>query len=360
LFTRDFRKLRAVGSATLALLVVYVGVNVALLGLTRAVEVRYGSYPWQNEDWLRVLLPTLWRGHGQNRILIAGPSEAREDLLYELFDKSFPGQRAFQGGQSQGTFEGLMLTLEYVERVYGRSAVPHTLVLGVTPRFVANIPRGRSPLVGAIDRYSPHFRVQNRPDGLLLADKGLLDSLQAMTQFLLFKQPNRYLSAVASVVRRALPEDRRSAWVARWLQIYGSPYKFHRLPRVPEEGVRAWMSRPTSFWYAVHQWEPDADAFVIRRQFARLLAFTREHSVRLYVVNLPESVWNREGYRPGCYERYEALVRESLGDTPFLDLRTMLGPDEFYDAGHATLPGALRVSRRVIDFVRTQVGVAQR
>jgi hypothetical protein len=38
----------------------------------------------------------------------------------------------------------------------------------------------------------------------------------------------------------------------------------------------------------------------------------------------------------------------------------MLDPDEFYDAGHATLPGALRVSRRVIDFVRDHAGVARR
>jgi hypothetical protein len=344
----------------LAALLVYGGVSAALLGLARAVEVRYGSYPWQNEDWLRVLLPTLWGGHGPNRILIAGPSEAREDLLYELFDESFPSLRTFQGGQSQGTFEDLVLTLEYVARVHGRSAVPHTLVLGVTPRFVANIPHGRSPLVAAIDEYSPQFRVQNGPDGPRLTDKGLLDSVLARTQFLLFKQPRRYLSAVASVARRALPEDRQSAWIARWLQNYGSPYKFHRLPRMMPEDIRAFMSRPTSFWYAVHQWEPDSDAPVIRRQFSRLLAFTQEHGVRLYVVNMPESVWSREAYLPGRYERYEALVRESLGDTPFLDLRMMLGPDEFYDAGHATLPGALRVSRRVIDFVRDHAGVARR
>src|SRR4030095_10641277 len=158
----------------LAVLLVYGGVSAALLGLARAVEVRYGSYPWQNEDWLRLLLPTLWGGHRQNRILVAGPSEAREDLLYELFNESFQGLQTFQGGQSQGTFEDLVLTLEYVERVHGRSAVPHTLVLGVTPRFVANIPRGRSPPVAAIDKYSP-LRVQNGPDGPRPADKGRLD-----------------------------------------------------------------------------------------------------------------------------------------------------------------------------------------
>jgi len=341
-------------------LLVCVGVNAALLGLTRAVEVRYGSYPWKNEDWLRVLLPTLWSGHGQNRILIAGGSEAREDLLYELFDESFPGLRTFHGGQSQGTFEQLMLTLEYVERVHGRSAVPHTLVLGVNLRFVANLPRGRSPLFAAIDKYSPQFRVQNGPDGPRLTDKGLLDSVLARMRFLLFKQSPRDFAAVASVGAYALPEDHRSAAITHWLQIYGSPSKYHGLPPISPEDIRAGMSQPTSFWVPVHQWEPDADAPAIRRQFARLLAFTREHGVRLYVVNLPENVWIRDRYQFGRYERYEALVRESLGNTPFLDLRTMLGPDEFFDAGHATLPGALRVSRRVIDFVRDHAGMARR
>jgi hypothetical protein len=346
--------------ALLAALLVYGGVTAGSLALAGTVETRYGSYPWQNEDWLRVLLPTLWVGRGQGRILITGPSEAREDLLYELFDESFPGLHAFQGGQSLGTFDDLLLSLEYIERVHGPSAVPAMLVLGITPRFVANIPRGQSPLVAAIDRYSPHVRVESGPDGPRLAPKSLLDSLQSRGRFLLFKQPHRYLSAAASVIRRVVPADGRSGRLRSWLQIYGSPYKYHLLPRVPPTEIQEWISRPTSFWFAGHRWEPDTDAAAIRGQFDRLLAFTRQHGVRLYVVNLPENVWNREGYQPGRYERYQALVRESLGDTPFLDLRTMLSPDEFYDAGHATLPGAVRVSSRVIAFVRDHAGVARR
>jgi hypothetical protein len=346
--------------AVLAALLVYGGVTAAALGLSRAVEIRYGSYPWKNEDFLRVLLPTLWVGRGPSRIFIAGPSEAREDLLYELFDESFPGLETFQGGQSLGTFRDLLLSLEYVERVYGPSAVPALLVLGVTPRFVANIPRDQSPLVAAIDRYSPHFQVELGPDGPRLVPKRLLDSLQARSRFLLFKQSRRYLSAAASVIRGNLPKDGPPSWLSGWLQEYGSPYKFHLLPRVPPAEIQAYINRPTSFWFAVHRWEPDTDATAIRQEFDRLLAFTGRHGIGLYVVNLPESVWSREAYQPGRYERYEGLLRKSLGHTPFLDLRTMLGPDEFHDAGHATLPGALRVSRRVIDFVRDHAGVARR
>jgi len=281
-------------------------------------------------------------------------------LLYELFNESFPGRETFQGGQSLGTFQDLLLSLEYVERAYGPSAVPAMLVMGVTPRFVANIPRGQSPLIAAIDRYSPHFRVELGPDGPRLVPKRLSESLAARGRFLFFKQPSRYPAAAASVIRGNLSKDGQPSWLIGWLQSYGSPYRYHLLAPIPREAIQAWINQPTSFWFAVHRWEPDTDAKVIHQEFDRLFAFTRRHGTRLHVVNLPESVWNRESYAPGRYERYEALVRESLKDTPFLDLRMMLGPDEFYDAGHATLPGALRVSRRVIDFVRDHARMARR
>src|SRR5262249_22744714 len=148
----------------------------------------------------------------------------------------------------------------------------------------------------------------------------LLDSLQARSRFLLFKQSRRYLSAAASVIRVNLPKEATPSWLIGWLQDYGSPYKFHLLPRIPPAEIQARINRPTSFSFAVHQWEPDTDATAIRQQFDRLLAFTGRHGIGLYVVNLPENVWNREAYPPRRYERYEKLLRESLGHTPFLDL----------------------------------------
>ena len=90
------------------------------------------------------------------------------------------------------------------------------------------------------------------------------------------------------------------------------------------------------------------------KAFARLLEFTRGHGIELYVVNLPETVWVREGYRPGRYETYLRLVREALGETPLLDLRELLGPDEFQDATHTTRAGAVRVTDRVIQFIHAE------
>ena len=73
--------------------------------------------------------------------------------------------------------------------------------------------------------------------------------------------------------------------------------------------------------------------------------------VELYVVNLPELSWNRELYKPGRYEAYLELVKSALGDTPFLDLRTFLADEDFFDDAHPVWPAGFRVSQRVAAFI---------
>jgi hypothetical protein len=57
-------------------------------------------------------------------------------------------------------------------------------------------------------------------------------------------------------------------------------------------------------------------------------------------------------YRGQNYQCYLDLIQRNLGSTPFLDLHAMLGPGEFYDVVHATLPGAKRVTQAVIEFIK--------
>jgi hypothetical protein len=45
-----------------------------------------------------------------------------------------------------------------------------------------------------------------------------------------------------------------------------------------------------------------------------------------------------------------SIVREALGETPFLHLRTFVPDDEFYDSSHTMWSGGRRVSRRVGGF----------
>ena len=69
------------------------------------------------------------------------------------------------------------------------------------------------------------------------------------------------------------------------------------------------------------------------------------------MVNLPELSWNRVLYQPGRYEAYLDIVGLALGETPFLDLRTFLPDDDFYDSAHPTWDGGMRVSKRVGAFI---------
>ena len=296
--------------------------------------------------------------------------------------------QAFQGAQSLGTFDDLLLMLNYIGKVYGTKAMPRILVLGITPRFVANIPHNSSPLAMAINRYSPFYRVEQTKDGSRLVSKNSWEGLLSRARFL-FKQQPRYLAALSSLLSSFLDDNlpyesfipefpkmrafRRAvslqafddflpalnyvrdiglgANLGRWLRLYTSPYKYHHLVPLGPEVLQKWLHDPESFWFKGHAWNPAADAPMIHRQFRQLLELSTEWGMDTYVVNLPEHEWNRDGYQPGYYENYLKLVQMSLDNTPFLNLRDMLEPQSFYDVGHPTLPGAIRETDRVIEFI---------
>src|SRR5690606_6616258 len=113
-----------------------------------------------------------------------GPSEAREAFIYQRMEKAFPGMRVYQGGQSLGTFDDLLLSLEYIEKVYGLDAVPQALVLGITPRFVANIHHGQSALEITFDRYSPYYSIEYNEEGGYLVEKSWWEGLVSRARFL--------------------------------------------------------------------------------------------------------------------------------------------------------------------------------
>ena len=340
-------------------------------------ETTTDAYPWRTSDFYRILLPSLYDDRGADRLLIAGPSEARENLLFETFDRDFPDLKAFQGAQSLGTFDDFLLSLEYAERVYGPDAAPTLLVLGVTPRFVGGIPRGKSPLVKVIRLYSPHLDVDTGSRPSRLVEKGIVRRVICRLQFL-GRQKRRYRAGLITLALTLAGEpilrDRDPARpvyvmtpadVSRLRSERGlfgaafevmrvgiSPYKYHHRRSIPAETVGSWMRNPASFWYTVHQWDPRDDADLIRLQFARLREYVDRHGIELFVVNMPEHPSNIEGYAPGRYESYLSLVAECVGKDRLLDLRTFLRPDEFYDAAHANYAGAVRISDRVSRFVR--------
>lgn len=339
----------------------------SLFALAVWTETNTDTYPFRTEDWLRYLLPTLFEDRGDDRILIVGPSEAREDLLYETFDKELPGTRAFQGALSLGTLDDVLLGLNYIEKAYGRGAIPRAIIVGITPRFVGNIPENVSPFARAVDSYSPHYRVARSPEGSRLVPKTFLEGLLSRYRFLQ-KYNLRYRSGIAylmqSVLHTEFRQDRGEqnliAYALRfWIFHHTSPYKYRNLMPYSLDELEAWLNDPASFWFKAHEWDPRNDESRIQAQLERLIAIANRWGSKLYIVNLPEHPLNRGGYKEGYYEAYLDIVRASIGATPFLNLRTLLDSTEFFDLGHATHSGALRVSSRVADFVRRQGGITR-
>ena len=163
-------------------------------------------YPYQDEDWLRYLLPALFENRGYNRIMLVGESAVRENLLYEEFDQAFPKMRTFQGGLSVGTVDDLLISLEYIERVYGRKALPQVLVSGISPRFVANLPAER-PFMSALELYSPYYGVEDTPSGPRLKPKSFWEGWFSWLRFVVFKQQKRYLASLSALARNFISMD---------------------------------------------------------------------------------------------------------------------------------------------------------
>jgi hypothetical protein len=364
LFTRDFNKLRLVLSAAGSIVLLFFVVNTGLLRLADWAEAKYGYYPLRNEDYLRCLLPSMYENRGRNRILLAGPSEVREGFLGDQFENELPGMSVFNGGLSQGTFDDLLISLDYIKKVYGPSAMPEVMVLGITPRYVANIlsENGQSPLVASINRYSPYYRVEQTPEGSKLVPKSAWDGFVSWLRFLP-KNQSRYrpaLSAASYEIYRRLLETNAIAgrtgigkMLERRVRDNRLPYKYHN-NRHPwkDEALKAWLNEPESFWFKSKLWDPEKDKARVQEQFAKLKQIARDWNIRLYVVNTPEHPLVRNSYPPGRYEQYLQLVTETLQDTPLLNLRDLLAPNEFFDLAHPTYAGAQRETAQVVRFLK--------
>ncbi len=344
-------RLAALGT-TVAVLAATCGV---LEGAARFAEQRLGAFLWRQQDYLRLFDPANYVGQGRGRLLIYGPSEAREGLLPEAIAPGVPGLVPYQHSQSLGTLEDGLSVLSYIERAYGPSAVPEAILLGITTRFVGDLRTRPSPLQEGIDRYSPHFTVQEGGHPPELVPRSAFGALGARLA-LLRLQPDRYRRGLYGIARSAaIAVD--PSWEAR-LDVGPVSVSKHLEGKLASEAdIRKWLATPGNHWDLVHGWDPAQHRDRVTREFSLLTDYTRRHDIALYVVNLPELSWNRELYEPGRYEAYLEIVRSALGDRPFLDLRTFLADDDFFDDAHPVWRAAVRVSERVAAFIdehRTQ------
>ncbi len=347
--------------------------------LSSTVEAGGEVYPYRFQDWLRYLLPSLWPDHGKPMLLLTGPSTVREDVAVEQVAEAFPDYRVFQGALSLGTLADVMASLEYVERAHGPRALPAMVVLGVSPRFVAEIPGGR-PFALGLERYSTAFRVPGRdPTGFGLEAKPRLAGMVAGTRFLVRQQRQRYRAAVARLAGDLVGPSasdafvasaaghylRRSRWVSRsWISRaaeigphavgvrYSGPYRYRGLPPMTRAQMERQLDRPGSWWHDVHAWDPGPDSTAIHARMASLVEYCERRGIELFVVNLPDLGLSRLRYAPGASARYLALVRAGFAGVPFVNFRCLVGDADFRDTEHVSVAGSRRVTTELLDFLR--------
>jgi hypothetical protein len=228
--------------------------------------------------------------------------------------------------------------------------VPDAIVVGITTRFISGIREIPSPLFAGINTYSPDFHLDETQHPPRLVARSPLDSLQARLA-LSGRQPGRYRHALKAIAADLLikryprfDEDLRFRHA-----VAAAKYIDHRV--WSPEVIKAHLSAKGEVWDTIHAWDPARDRDRVTRELRLLLDYASRHGIELYVVNLPELSWNRVLYNSQRYDAYLDVVRSALGTTPFLDLRTFLPDDEFYDTSHPMWRGGIRISKKVADFI---------
>ena len=327
---------------------VWTGAHAGLETIARYAERHLDVYLWKTQDYLRLLTPTYQVDRGRGRLFIYGASEAREDLLAEEIGRVATAWKPYQGSMHSAVLDETLVVLEYLERAYGATAMPEALLLGITSRFIADIRREPSPLYGGIDKYSPDFKVLEDRGRPRLVEKTAIEGLLARAAILNL-QPDRYRRAAFAIVNHVLGPSVPA--LARYEARLTRPGKYINTRLAPEHMLRAWLVDPESQWAPVHAWDPNLARDQVTASLRRLREYTNRHDIQLFVVNLPETSWNRVLYKEGRYEAYLASVRAALPGVPFLDLRSFVPDEEFYDETHTTWRGGIRVSTAVGDFL---------
>lgn len=388
MFTQDSRKLKLALSAIFVLLALYIIIITVFLSMSSWAERDLGAYPFKQEDWLRYLLPSKFSNQDRNRILLTGPSTVRENLLYEKFEAAFPEYTIFQGGISLGTMDDVTASLIYTNKVYGEGALPKIILLGISPRFISNIPEHR-PFINGINKYSPYYSIKLNDADIEFIEKNVTQSIESRYKFFMKANADRFRTALYSIasllitnkggrfisvresqlktpLQKNIDELFKNSIFAQLIGItqfrhalnynfsevlswLASPYKYSLDSPADTKGLSRWMNAPKSWWHKVHNWNPIQTREKTISSIKQFTRFIKEHKIRLVVVNMPERDISRRNYNNKNYSAYINIVKTSFGpNVPFLDLRLYLESEEFHDLEHSIVPGSIRLTDEVI------------
>jgi len=378
-------------SALFSTALLYAVTVIALQAFAAWTERNLHAFPFKQEDWLRYLLPSHFESRNHKRIMLNGPSTVRENLRYERFEAAFQGYEIYQGGISAGTLEDVTASLEYIEKVYGASALPTILVLGISPRFIANIPDDR-PFALGVNQYSPHYSTTQESHRIALQPKPVLDGALARARFLTLKEPERFRISFLAVANHLLWKNegtpggetalaRGINWVsktylvARLIDAVGYPqarrFTFSEILKWTISPYKFSLNEPIQYrlmtreeynkgdkhgvWRQVYDWDPRKEEVKTRARLKYFVEFVRRRGIRMLVINMPERDFSRVLFDEHNYHAYLDLVRDELGETEFIDLREFLDTIHFYDREHTTPAGSARLSDEIIRRMRASI-----
>ncbi|MEM1128946.1 MAG: hypothetical protein AAGH83_00340 [Pseudomonadota bacterium] len=339
--------------------------------ITFAAERNGGVYPFREEDWLRYQLSTLWPAD-ERLMLISGPSAVREGIDAEMLERAFPQYRVYNGAFSLGTVTDVQISLEYIEQRYGAEALPRVLVLGLSPRFLLDLPAVR-PFLPSINAYSPVHQVVSVEGVKELRPKSAVEGSVSRARFLLAKQEARILGALSWWLHRGIGDDRGqviddsqlaasaqrlAAKVGpdqvREFGLYGAlvnettQYRLSGMP-LPEQKLPELMGN-MSWWGETHAWDPTTQSADVQRSVTRLITFARDRQIALVPVSMPARSIIRQGFGDS-FEAEFATLLDTLFPMPVLDARCLLNDAAFYDLEHVRRSGARQLTARVIQHL---------
>lgn len=331
----------------LSAVLVWVGTCVAFESLARSVETRLDAHLWRYEEWMQLLSAPRYQAPAPARILVIGPSESREAFWPEPFRKALGNVRLVNDSLSLSTFEDAITQLEYVERVYGHGTLGNLIIVAVTPRFLQGYAPGERPLPIALNRYSPYFSLDERVEPQALVPKGSFESLIARIRFA-GHSGARYTKALRALLLEARTRlaggDLDAA--LRSHSMVASRF-FDERPKQKDQ-YYSLAKAGTGYNPPLRSMNLETNRPQVLRDFNRLREIARRNGADVLVVNLPEGGWARKFfYDRGVHEGYMAVLRDAVGDLPFMDLREALPDEGFVDWVHPTMAAGLELSHRV-------------
>lgn len=343
---------RSLATGLGACLVVWVVLCAASSWLSDEVEERFDAHLWRYEEWMQLMSSSRYPVGEHSRIFVLGPSEAREAFWPEPFRETLGGARLVNDSLSLSTFEDAISQLEYIEKVYGTDALGGLMIVAVTPRFLQNYAPGERPLPIVLNRYSPYYSLDESVEPQRLVEKSFLESIVARIH-LAGHSGVRFMKALWAVGLAAEARVRD--------QDLEQSFRDHFLvgARFYNEGPRdkalyyEIAKQGGGFNVVLRTMNPLDQRTAILRDFDRLRKIASRNGTRILVVNMPEGGWSRHGfYEAGIHEAYMSVLREGVGDLPFLDLRDALNDDGFVDWVHPTRAASLVISREVAMAIR--------